>query len=126
VAAAVAAEDDLSALLAVLHEKQPWLEAVARISQELAPYRTDDAEQRDWPTPAERRECQRLWDECLALQAEVVACERRTEEILLARHAFVGRQLQEVASAQEVHLAYSNPLDSPTSRHEGRLNLLEE
>ena len=76
-------QGNVTGLLDVLSVKQKPLSDIQRIEKALDPYRGQDPEQRQWRSPQDRAACARLVEQCETLLKEIVAQEKRCEEIMV-------------------------------------------
>ena len=121
----LATSGDVDGLLTILGRKQPYLEALQRISTALKPFREDDADERVWADPSHRVHSQRRWDECAALYDQIVGLERTSEAVLRERRDQVSRQLDASHSSHQVHRAYLHGTQPPAGQTGGQLDLTE-
>jgi hypothetical protein len=99
--------DRIVALLDVLAVKQRVILELQRIERELAPFRDQDPDRRQWSTPERRRQCALQVDECERLLREIVAQERQSEQELTRRRDDLSVQLQGMHRASQAHGAYT-------------------
>jgi hypothetical protein len=102
--------DDLLKLLAA---KQTVLAQLQSLEKDLAPYRDDDPESRDWCSPAARAACQAEANEANALIARSLDLERRAETLMIARRDVAERALAEFQAASDARAAYSPNVAAP-------------
>jgi hypothetical protein len=100
-------EGNVTALLEALSVKQKPLSDIQRIEKALDPYRTQDPEQRVWRTPADRETCARLVQQCETLLQEIVAMEKRCEEVMIQHRDATAVRLRQLGSAGKAHGAYT-------------------
>ena len=98
---------NMTALLDLLAIKQRSLLQLQQIERELAPFRKQDAENRNWRSPRHRQDCAEQLRECEALLGEVVAREKRGEDVLKQRRDEVALKLQGVHTADTARGAYA-------------------
>jgi hypothetical protein len=98
---------DVAGLLDVLSAKQKPLNDIQRIEKALDPYRTQDAQQRQWRSADDRAACARLVQQCETLLTEIVAQEKRCEEIMVQRRDATAARLQQLHSASRAQGAYA-------------------
>src|SRR5262245_15331278 len=89
----LAERGDMDALLVVLNRKQPYLEALPRSARALDPCRGEDPESRVWADPALRTHCQRQWQACDEMRAELMKREQASEATLRGRRDSIGLAL---------------------------------
>ncbi len=97
---------DVAALLKLLAAKQKLLAGLQALEARLEPYRNEDPEQRNWPTPQHRTACAADADECRRLLAEIMEMERAHEQQMMQRRDGVAEQLQRVHVAHGANDAY--------------------
>jgi hypothetical protein len=103
--------DEITRLLDLLSAKQSALTQLQRIERELAPFRGQDPEGREWRAPEARGQCARQLSECEALLGEIVGQERRSERELVRRRDEAALRLQGVHTASEARGAYVGTSD---------------
>ncbi len=106
---------NVTGLLDLLAIKQKPLSDVQRLEKALDPYRTQNPEQRQWPSAGERAACARLVEECNKMLKEIVMQEKRCEETMTRKRDATALELQQLRAAGQAHGAYL----IPASRHAG-------
>src|SRR5262245_60368549 len=76
---------EMTTLIKLLAAKQTVMAQLQAVEQELAPYRADDPEQRQWESPARRAACQAQAQLASDLLAETLALEQQAETAMLRR-----------------------------------------
>lgn len=126
---------EVSALLKLLAAKQSLILNLQAVEGELAPYRDENPEQRQWATPAARARCAQQAQECNELLNEVVYLEKQSEDKMLARRDQVAIQLQQVYAAGQARGAYAAQQGRPAKQQstaataevpDGGLNLVSD
>jgi hypothetical protein len=85
---------------------------LVQIEKALDPYRGQDPEQRQWRSPEDRAACARLVQQCEMLLKEIVAEEKRCEDIMVRKRDATADRLQQLRSAgraQGVYAALAHP-----------------
>ena len=100
-------EGDITGLLDVLSVKQKPLSDIQRIEKALDPYRRQDPQRRQWRSAEDRAACARLVQQCEALLAEIVAQEKRCEEIMVQKRDATAERLLRLQSAGRAQGAYA-------------------
>ena len=100
------AQGNVTSLLDVLTVKQKPLSDLNRIERALDPYRTQNAEQRQWRSPDERAACGRLVSECEAILKETVAMEKHCENVMVQQRDATAVRLQQLRAAGQAQGAY--------------------
>jgi len=108
-------QGDVTALLDLLSVKQKPLNDIQRIEKALDPYRQQDPEKRSWNSPDERAACARLVQQCDALLKEIVAWEKRCEEIMIQKRDATAVRLQQLRAAGQARGAYTAPATAGVS-----------
>jgi len=112
----------MSQLLEVLAAKQRLLVSLHKIERALDPFRGQSAEDRRWPSPAEREKCAAELAECEALLGEIVTQEKHSEAGLIRRRDEAAQRLQGAHVASLARGAYS----AKSQPSINQLNLLSE
>lgn len=99
-------------LMKLLSAKQTVLAQLQAIERELAPYRDDDPDQREWVSPAARAACQAEAEEANGLIARSLVLERKAESLMIARREAAGQSLSAFQAASDARLAYAPVLGS--------------
>lgn len=97
---------NVSGLLDVLTVKQKPLNDLQRIERALDPFRSQDPEQRQWHSAADRAACSQLVSECEAILKETVALEKHCENAMIEQRDTTAARLQQLRSAGQAHGAY--------------------
>ncbi len=97
---------DMTNLLKLLAAKQTVMDQLAKVEQQLDPYRGQDPETRDWPSTAVREECQRNVETCNELLSEVMRLEKQGEMEMVRRRDAASVQLAGMHGASEARHAY--------------------
>ncbi len=99
-------EGEIGALLRLLSVKNQLIVALQATEHQLTPFHDQDAERREWSSPAGRERSARQATECQALLAEIMDMERDSEQKMTARRDLVAGQLQAAQSAGTARRAY--------------------
>ena len=99
--------DDMTALLDVLTVKQRSLLKLQQIERALDPFRDQDPDRRDWPTPERRRRCAEQLRQCETLLAEIISQEKCGESALTRRRDEAATRLQGAHLAGQARSAYA-------------------
>ena len=102
----VIAGGDTSNLLKLLAAKQTVMDQLAKLEQQLDPFRGQDPETRDWPSTAAREECQRNVETCNELLTEVMRLEKQGELEMVRRRDDASVRLAGMHGASEASRAY--------------------
>ena len=97
---------DISNLLKLLAAKQTVMDQLAKLEQQLDPFRGQDPETRDWPSTAAREECQRNVETCNELLTEIMRLEKQGEMEMVRRREAASIQLSGMHGASEARHAY--------------------
>ena len=97
---------DMSNLLKLLSAKQTVMDQLAKLEQQLDPFRGQDPETRDWPSTSVREECQRNVETCNELLAEIMRLEKQVEMEMVRRRDATSDQLAGMHGASEARHAY--------------------
>jgi hypothetical protein len=101
------ADDDPSALLSLLSQRQKLTQSLVELSGRLAPYR------QDWPATCraldegERREVQGMLDEVSDLLGRIIAADEEDARLLTARKAKVAAELKTHQGDRRAVAAYA-------------------
>jgi|SRR6185436_9449595 hypothetical protein len=97
---------DMSNLLKLLSAKQTVMDQLAKVEQQLDPFRGQDPDTRDWPTTAAREECQRDVESCNELLMEIMRLEKQGELEMVRRRDDASVRLAGMHGASEASRAY--------------------
>jgi hypothetical protein len=100
------ASSDMSRLLRVLGVKQPLVNELHAVDGLLAPFRSEEPQDRRWESELQRQQCQADATACADLLAELLELERRGEQELLVRREATQQQLHELDSTATAQHAY--------------------
>jgi hypothetical protein len=114
--------DDMTELLKVLAAKQHLIGSLQGIERELAPFRDQDPEERQWRTPEDRARCAHEANLCRQLLAEIVIQEKQSEGRLAERRNEAARRLRLAHAASQACGAYQ----SDTRTNTGMLDVMSE
>lgn len=106
----IIAADDVDRLMSLLAEKQKLLHQLQRVERTLDPFRQQDAEARQWPSPEARRRCQVIAERANALLGELLQLEKQAEGQLVQAHAHTARELEHSTQAIAARNAYVAPV----------------
>jgi hypothetical protein len=109
-------------VLDVLAAKQQVLLRLQQVERGLDPFRGQDPEARDWPSPGHRRQCAATIAACEALLARIAAQEEQSETELQRRRAEASARLQQTRTAAEARVSYL----APAHLAAGQLDLMSE
>ncbi len=105
---ALAVGGALSELLQLLSVKQEVLRRLELVQAELAPFRGQDPEQRQWASPGRRAAAAQIVVDCDALLAKIAEQERTSESHLRLRRDAAAEQLAGAHSASFARDAYGD------------------
>lgn len=109
-------QGDVDSLLRLLAAKQRLLAALQAAERGIEPFRQQDPEARDWPSPQHRAACAEDAEACRTLLAEVMAMERAQEQAMTERRDRVAEQLRRSHAAHNATDAYrSNRQPAPVA-----------
>ena len=94
-------------LLALLSRKSEIIESLLAVQEQLKPFQAQEPEQRSWSSETERTHCRALFLESEKLIAEILVIDDRTLGEMTLQRDFIGQQLNQFASAEAIHDAYS-------------------
>lgn len=97
---------DMSNLLKLLAAKQTVMDQLAKVEQQLDPFRAEDPDTRDWASTAAREECQRNVETCNELLTEIMRLEKQGEMEMVRRRDAAAIQLAGMHGASEARHAY--------------------
>ena len=103
----LAAGGQMSELLKLLAAKQTVLDQLGQVARRLDPFRRQDPEARNWPTPADRVRCQENARRCEQVLAETMQLERQAEAEMIRRRDLAADTLATSAAAAAAHTAYA-------------------
>lgn len=104
--------EEVNPLLSVLAVKQQLISRLMGLEKLLDPFRAQDPDSREWPTPADRRRCAERADNCRELLEELMQMEQDGMDHLCQRRDLAAAQLQTVSAADQARKAYGSP-DGP-------------
>jgi hypothetical protein len=115
-------EGDMTKLLSVLAAKQSRLNELQAVERRLDPFRHQEPDSRQWPSPDDRQRARQAAERCEALLSEIVLLEKHSQSDLIRRRDEAAARLQGTHSAAVARSAYvaSPPLAS------GQLDLSSE
>jgi hypothetical protein len=120
--AAVIGENDLATLLSVLAGKQQLVTELQAIDRQLAPYRQQPPQSRQWSSPDERTRCQQQAARCEAVLREILVIERQAEEQITQQRDDAAQRLATFNQSAQAARAYIPAGPPPTS---GMLDVTE-
>jgi hypothetical protein len=100
---------NLTGLLDVLSAKQRPLLELQRAERAIDPFRSQDPQRRRWQSPEVRAACAGQIAACDQLLREIIAQEKRSEEIMSRRRDQAAAQLQGMHAAGQARGAYTAP-----------------
>jgi hypothetical protein len=100
-------EGNMTDLLMVLSAKQQLITELDRIERKLDPFRPQKPDERRWRCEEDRARCARQIEQCESLFAEIVAQEKRGEQLLRRRRDEVSARLDTAQTAGHAHHAYT-------------------
>ena len=109
---------DTSALVKLLTAKEKVLAQLQVLERQLDPFRSEDPDQREWPSPAARAACQQEADRANALLTEAMQLEREAEAAMIGRRDAAAAALASAQVASDAAAAYAaGALPGPASLH---------
>lgn len=104
-------------LVACLHEKQQWVDRLAQLQRQLAPYAECRPENRQWANEEARAQCARLIEETTRMQAAILEIDGRCEQRMVERRDEIATELQNAQGLAHAARAYTHManLQSPSS-----------
>lgn len=106
-------------LTGYLARKQPLMDEIACIQQQLMVYADDDPESRVWYSASEREQCRQMADRCQSLLRQILVLEQQAIDCLSQRRDAIACQLQEGRDRLMVRSLYQSDSDP----REGALDL---
>lgn len=103
---ALAVGGDPRPLVSLLAVKQKLLDELTSTERDLNPYREQDPQQRQWPSPQSRERCAAVSQACRDLLAEVMDLDRRATEQLRQRQQQTKVQIDAAEQAAQARSAY--------------------
>jgi len=100
-------QDNMTGLLDLLAAKQRVLLKLRAIEKRLAPFRSQDPQQRRWRSPDNRQLCAEKLQECEAILVEIIGREKGSEDELIRRRDATANRLQGAHAAGVARGAYS-------------------
>lgn len=100
------AAGEMGALLRSFSAKSQWIVAVQAIEKELAPFHSQDPEERVWASSTERERCADEAADCQTLLDEIMRLEHENEQRMTERRDHVAQQLQAAHAAGAARAAY--------------------
>ncbi len=97
---------DMTNLLKLLAAKQTVMDQLAKLEQQLDPFRGQDPETRDWSSTAAREDCQRNVEACNELLTDIMRLEKQAEMEMVRRRDDASVQLAGMHGASEARHAY--------------------
>ena len=94
-------------LLKLLSAKQTVMDQLAKVEQQLDPFRGENPDTRDWPSTAVREACQRNVETCNELRMEIMRLEKQGEGEMVCRRDAASVQLAGMHGANEARHAYA-------------------
>ena len=107
-------KDEMTQLLKVLAAKQHLIGSLQSMERELAPFRNQDPQQRQWRTPADRARCADEASLCRQMLAEIVTQEKQSEGRLAKRRNEAAQRLRLAHAAAQACGAYQNDTRTDT------------
>lgn len=101
-------ERNNGALVSMLAVKQKLLDELTAIEKQLDPYRSEDPDRRNWPSPAHRTRCAQVAAACRELLDELMRLDQQGMQHLRAQQQTTMQELhsaQESATARSAYLA---------------------
>lgn len=102
----VIASGDMTNLLKLLSGKQTVMDRLAKVEQQLDPFRGQDPDARDWPSTAAREVCQKNVETCNELLTEIMRLEKQGEGEMVGRRDDASTRLAGMHGASEARHAY--------------------
>lgn len=97
---------DPTLLLTLLARKQPLMDRLASIQDQLQSYALDDPEQRVWRSSSLRQECRGVADRCEHLLGAIVGLEKQSLDDMSLRRDALAAHLQDGRDAVTAVEAY--------------------
>ncbi len=97
---------DMAVLVSVLARKQPLMDELSRIQEELSTYTLDDPDSRVWKSPADRLACRAVAQSCDQLLKNILQLEQQAIDELSDRRDAVAVQLQDGRDGMSARSAY--------------------
>jgi hypothetical protein len=110
---------DATILLSFLSRKQPLMDRLGEIQEDLSIYAADDPAQRQWRSPEVRRTCRADSQRCQQLLSEIVLLEKQSLDEMSMRRDALAAQLQDGQDGTQAAKAYH----SVDALSEGSLDL---
>lgn len=109
---------DITALVKVLSAKQQLIAVLKQIESGLDPFRCELPEERVWRSDEDRARCAAEIERSEILFREILAQEKRGEQLLQRRRDEAAQQLQGAHAAGQARGAYAVHQDPRASRHD--------
>jgi hypothetical protein len=119
---ALAESGDITQLLKVLAAKQRLLTRLQELEGELDPFRSQQPEERQWPSAEERARCAQIIERSESLFRDLLAREKQSEQALGRRRDEAAARLEQAHSASQARGAYGTSYVRPL----GQLDLSSE
>jgi len=108
----IAAGGDMTKLLTLLASKQGQLQNLQSVETQLDPFRAQDPEARQWPSPEHRQRARAVAARCESLLAELMQIERQCAGELSVRRDKIADRLQGMHHVTHATDAYTQPTPS--------------
>ena len=118
----LARDGKMTALLDLLIIKQQLIDLLRDIERELNPFRSQDANSRQWKTEAHRQRCAGRIEECEALLSEIIRQEKAGEMELIKRRDETAVMLEGANRAGKARWEYA----AGERQQSGQLDLASE
>lgn len=105
----------MTELMRILSEKQPPLNQLAEVAQQLRPAAEDDPESRVWDSDEQRRRCRQQQEECEKMHLELLAVEAECETALMKSRDKIQEELKRVDNARQAVTSYASQHVLPDS-----------
>jgi hypothetical protein len=102
----VIAGGDMTNLLKLLAGKQTVMDQLAKLEQQLDPFRGQNPDTRDWPSTEARELCQKNVETCNELLTEIMWLEKQGEGEMVGRRDDASLRLAGMHGASEARHAY--------------------
>lgn len=104
-------------LVSCLNEKQQWVDRLATLQRQLAPYAECAPANREWSSEEARERCARLIEETARMQAAILDIDGRCEQRMVERRDEIAAELQNAQGLAHAARAYTHMtnLQSPLS-----------
>lgn len=103
----------MSELVAILGQKQPRLERLGAIGQQIQERRREVEQSGFWPDESVRRQCQTMRDRAAESFEHLIQLEQRCEQALNTSREQIQQRLQTIESSRHAASAYQSHAQLP-------------